>query len=80
MNQLEADIVVVAGGASGLPAAIAAAQGGAKVIVFEKGSTTGGTGNMGMGPFGMEGTFTFPERICLTHWLAASMRSPSNSS
>ncbi len=54
MNRLKADVVVIAGGASGLPAAITAAQGGAKVIVFEKGSTTGGTGNMGMGPFGVE--------------------------
>jgi fumarate reductase flavoprotein subunit len=54
MKQLEADIVVIAAGASGLPAAITAAQGGAKVIVFEKRSTTGGTGNMGMGLFGVE--------------------------
>jgi fumarate reductase flavoprotein subunit len=54
MNSLEADIIVIAGGAAGLSSAIAAAQAGAKVIVFEKGSTTGGTGNMGMGPIGIE--------------------------
>ena len=53
MNQLEADVIVIAGGAAGLSATIAAAQAGAKVIVFEKGSTTGGTGNMGMGPLGI---------------------------
>ena len=54
MTKLEADVVVVAAGAAGLPASISAAQAGAKVLVFEKGSTTGGTGSMGMGPFGVE--------------------------
>jgi fumarate reductase flavoprotein subunit len=54
MNQLEADVVVIAAGAAGLPAAISAAQSGASVIAFEKGATTGGTANMGMGPFGVE--------------------------
>ncbi|MFC1867398.1 FAD-dependent oxidoreductase [Thermodesulfobacteriota bacterium] len=43
---------------AGLSAAISAAQGGAKVIVFEKTSTTGGTGNMGMGPLGIESRHT----------------------
>lgn len=54
MNQLEADVVVIAAGASGLAAVVAAAELGAKVIAFEKASTTGGTGNMGMGPFAVE--------------------------
>jgi fumarate reductase flavoprotein subunit len=54
MIKMEADVIVIAAGASGLAASISAAQQGAKVITFEKGSTTGGTGNMGMGPFGVE--------------------------
>jgi fumarate reductase flavoprotein subunit len=54
MNTLEADVIVIAGGAAGLSSAIAAVQASAKVILFEKGSTTGGTGNMGMGPLGIE--------------------------
>ncbi|MDB9822959.1 FAD-dependent oxidoreductase [Deltaproteobacteria bacterium] len=54
MKQLEADLVVVAGGTSGLAAAVAAAQAGADVIVFEKASTTGGAGNMAFGPFAAE--------------------------
>ncbi len=54
MNKLETDVIVIAAGVSGLAAAISAAQCGVKVIAFEKGSTTGGTGNMGMGPFGVE--------------------------
>ena len=57
-KKLETDVIVVAGGAAGLPAAIAAAQGGARVILFEKGATTGGTGNMGMGPLGIESRHT----------------------
>lgn len=51
MKKLEADVVVVAGGASGLAAACAAAEKDASVIVFEKGATTGGAANMGMGFF-----------------------------
>lgn len=51
MKQMEADVVVVAGGSSGLSAALSAAEAGASVIVFEKASTTGGAGNMAFGPF-----------------------------
>ncbi len=58
MSQLEADVVVVAAGASGLAASVAAAQLGLKVITFEKGSTTGGAANMGMGPLGIESRLT----------------------
>ena len=58
MSKLQTDIIVVAAGAAGLPAAIAAAQLGAEVIIFEKAATTGGTGNMGMGPLGIESRHT----------------------
>ena len=54
MSRLETDVIVVAGGAAGLSAAVAAAQSGARVILMEKASTTGGTGSMGMGPLGVE--------------------------
>lgn len=54
MSQMQADVAVIAAGPAGLCAAISAAQAGAKVIVFEKGATTGGAANMGMGPFGIE--------------------------
>ena len=54
MSKLDADVIVVAAGAAGLAAAVAAAECGAKVIAFEKASTTGGTGSMGMGPLGVE--------------------------
>lgn len=54
MKKMEADIIVVAAGPSGLAASIAAAESGAKVLTFEKTNTTGGAGNMGMGPLGIE--------------------------
>ena len=47
MNNLpaETDVVVMGSGASGLAAALTAAEGGAKVIVFEKERSPGGTSN-----------------------------------
>jgi succinate dehydrogenase/fumarate reductase flavoprotein subunit len=54
MSKLEADVIVVAAGPAGLAAAISVARAGAKAIAFEKGSTTGGAGNMGMGPLAVE--------------------------
>ncbi len=53
MKQLETDVIVVAAGLSGLAACCAAAEGGARVVCFEKASTTGGAANMGMGPLGV---------------------------
>lgn len=53
MRKMETDVIVVAAGLSGLAASIAAAENGARVLTFEKSSTTGGTANMGMGPLGV---------------------------
>lgn len=47
MKTLEADVIVVSAGTAGLAAAVTAAEGGARVIVFEKLAHTGGTGNVG---------------------------------
>jgi fumarate reductase flavoprotein subunit len=54
MSELTTDVAVVAGGPAGLCAAIEAADAGTRVMIFEKGSTTGGAANMGMGPLGIE--------------------------
>lgn len=54
MREMESDVIIVGGGASGLAAAIAAAEQGAEVIVFEKANTTGGCANMAMGLLGVE--------------------------
>ena len=50
----EADVVVIGSGASGLAAALTAAEGGARVIVFEKQRTPGGTTNFFEGMFAVE--------------------------
>lgn len=54
MQKLKADIGIIAAGPAGLCAAVAAAEKGASVIVFEKAANAGGTANMGMGPLGLE--------------------------
>jgi fumarate reductase flavoprotein subunit len=53
MADYETQIVVVAGGPSGLSAAVQAAEDGAEVIVVEKAAAVGGAANMGMGPLGI---------------------------
>lgn len=66
MKKLESDIITVAAGIAGLAAAVSAAEKGAKVIAFEKGSTTGGTGNMAVGPFAVESRHQNIRQISLT--------------
>jgi len=50
----ETDVVVIGSGASGLAAALTAAEGGARVILFEKQRTPGGTSNFFGGMFAVE--------------------------
>ena len=50
----EVDVVVVGAGATGLPAAVTLAEGGAKVAVFEKQRSLGGTANFLHGTFAVE--------------------------
>jgi fumarate reductase flavoprotein subunit len=66
LKQLETEIAIIGGGTAGLAAAVAAAEKGAKVTVIEKGSTTGGTGNMGMGPFAVESRLQRSKNVTLT--------------
>ena len=80
MEQYTCDVAIIAAGPAGLAAAISAAESGADVHVFEKGSTTGGAGNMGMGPLGIGSRFQRKNLISLdadqafkkfmdyTHW------------
>jgi fumarate reductase flavoprotein subunit len=51
---LGTDVVVIGAGASGLAAALTAAEGGAKVIVFEKQRSLGGSSNFFEGVFAAE--------------------------
>jgi fumarate reductase flavoprotein subunit len=66
MKQLDTDVSIVGGGTAGLAAAVAAAQGGAQVIVFEKAATSGGAGNMAMGPFAVESRLQRQKKYSLT--------------
>ncbi len=50
----ETDVVVIGSGVSGLAAAVTAAEAGAKVIVFEKQRSLGGTSNFFQGIFAVE--------------------------
>jgi fumarate reductase flavoprotein subunit len=66
MKQVETDVVVVAAGTAGMAAAVAAAEKGAKVVVFEKASTVGGAGNMARGPFAVESFLSKQRKIAFT--------------
>ena len=57
MKELSTDIVVIAGGLSGLSAAVQASENGADVIILEKAANCGGAANMGMGPLGINSHF-----------------------
>jgi fumarate reductase flavoprotein subunit len=50
----ECDVVVIGSGASGLAAAVTAAEAGARVMVFEKQRSLGGTSNFFEGTFAVE--------------------------
>lgn len=50
----DTDIVVIGSGAAGLTAALTAAEGGARVVVFEKQRSLGGTSNFFEGVFAVE--------------------------
>ncbi len=66
MKQIETEIAIIGAGTAGLAAAVAAAEKGAKVHLFEKAATTGGTGSMGMGPFAVESRLQKIKQIGLT--------------
>lgn len=51
---METDIVVMGSGATGLSAAVTAAESGAKVVLFEKQRSLGGTSNFFQGTFAVE--------------------------
>lgn len=82
METLRADVVVIGAGSGGLSAALAAAEGGAQVIVFEKLPMPGGYSLMAEGIFAAESIIqerdyigvtkeeAFKNHMNSTHWCA----------
>ena len=66
MENLKTQLVVIAGGPSGMSAAVQAAMDGAEVIVIEKANVTGGAANMGMGPLGIGTRYQQEQMIGVT--------------
>lgn len=66
LGKIHTELAVIAAGPAGLAAAIAAAEAGVQVCVFEKAAGVGGTANMGMGPFGVESNLQKRSFIGLT--------------
>jgi heterodisulfide reductase subunit A-like polyferredoxin len=50
-ENINTNVIVVGSGATGLSAALTAAEGGARVMVFEKERSLGGTSNFSHGTF-----------------------------
>ena len=66
MKEMETDVAVIACGVSGLAATVSAAECGARVVALEKGSTTGGAGNMAVGPLAVESRHQRVRQMALT--------------
>jgi fumarate reductase flavoprotein subunit len=62
---LSADVIVIGGGASGLPAAVRAAESGARVVLLEKRKMLGGMGRIPAGLFAVESPTQ--KRLGITH-------------
>ena len=79
---IDADVAVVGAGGTGLAAALTLAEGGAKVVVFEKMDVVGGSSNRAEGIFAVESRFqrllqidrdreqAFKDHMEFTHWRA----------
>jgi fumarate reductase flavoprotein subunit len=78
----QADVVVIGSGVSGLTAALAAAEAGKKVVIFEKLKSLGGTSNFFKGTFAVESRYqkekyitfgkdeAFRDIVEYSHWRA----------
>jgi fumarate reductase flavoprotein subunit len=82
LNPAETEVVVIGSGAAGLAAALTAAEGGVKVIIFEKERSPGGTSNFFEGTFAVESAMqreryimysrddAFKNIMEYSHWIA----------
>jgi fumarate reductase flavoprotein subunit len=65
-KKMETDVVICGCGFSGLAGSLAACDGGARVIIFEKGSILGGTSLFVEGMFGVESPMQLKRNIGIT--------------
>ena len=63
---MQADVGVIGSGAAGMAAALPAAEGGAKVIIFEKMRHTGRSSNFAQGMFAVESDMQRQKYIGMT--------------
>ena len=63
---VETDVIVIGSGATGMAAALTAAEGGAKVVLLEKMGHTGGTSNFPEGMFAVESEMQRRQYIGIT--------------
>ena len=66
MKNLQADVVVIGTGPSGLAACVEASDAGMNVIAFEKAAVSGGAANMGMGPLGIGTKQQYSQMVDIT--------------
>jgi fumarate reductase flavoprotein subunit len=66
METINVDVIIVGGGSAGLSAAVAAAEKGARVAIFQKETTLGGNGNRGMGMFAVESRLQKEQGVTIT--------------
>jgi fumarate reductase flavoprotein subunit len=66
MKEIVTDVAIISAGTAGLTAAVAAAEGGAKVVALEKSNHTGGTAIMGNGLFAVESRLQRQKQYMLT--------------
>jgi len=75
MNKIITDVAIIGAGAAGIPAAIEAAQAGAKVDVFEQAAHYGGSCRGGNGVFAVESKmqkekqYTYTREEILRYWM-----------
>ena len=75
MRRIQTDVAIIGAGASGIPAAIEAAQAGVKVDVYEQSDKYGGPCNGGNGVFAVESKmqkvkqYTYTKEEILRYWM-----------
>lgn len=65
-KRLEGDIIIIGAGGAGLPAAVTAAEAGARVLLFEKMSSPGGSASYAEGMFAIDSPIQRKDNVGIT--------------